>query len=220
MTPSTPLIDRDALNRNCWGNAAFGGPLADAVLAVARSLGDPVRGRTRAIVEELSPTIEAQAYPRSQSALHGLGQLPLHVDGAHLDRPPRYVVLACAVPGHLPSATTIVKFGDVPLSSSQRNLLETAPFLIRNGRRSFYSTVASRQRDYIRFDMACMEPVSADGAELRESFEDALARSRHHEIAWQADQILVIDNWRALHGRYAAGGRTSTDRKLLRVYVQ
>jgi hypothetical protein len=43
MTPSTPLIDRDALNRNCWGNAAFGGPLADAVLAVARSLGDPVR---------------------------------------------------------------------------------------------------------------------------------------------------------------------------------
>jgi len=113
-----------------------------------------------------------------------------------------------------------VRFADVPLSSSQRDLCETAPFLIRNGRRSFYSTVASRQRDYIRYDTACMTPVGPDGAELRETLQDALARSWRREVDWQPGQIVVIDNWRALHGRSAAGGRTSTDRKLLRVYVQ
>ena len=160
------------------------------------------------------------AFPRSQSALHGLGEIPFHVDGAHLDQPPRYVVLACAKPGDAPAATSIVRLIDVVLSPSYREQLDSTPFLVRNGRRSFYSTIASWRRSFVRFDLACMEPVSSDGIELIKVLSSALRECHRQNIIWQQGGIVIIDNWRALHGRSPRRGLVSPDRSLLRVYVQ
>jgi len=44
-------------------------------------------------VSVLRPQEQGQAHPYSISAVHGLGEQPLHVDGSHMFRPPDVVVL-------------------------------------------------------------------------------------------------------------------------------
>jgi hypothetical protein len=43
-------------------------------------------------VSVLRPTAAEEAHPRSLSAIHGLGEQPMHTDGAHLREPPDYLV--------------------------------------------------------------------------------------------------------------------------------
>ncbi|MGY5884973.1 hypothetical protein [Modestobacter lacusdianchii] len=56
-----------------------------------------------AAVSVLRPTAAEDAHPRSLSAIHGLGEQPLHTDGAHLQAPPDIVILHAAEPNGTPT---------------------------------------------------------------------------------------------------------------------
>ena len=126
----------------------------------ANILGTPAAGRDGRILERLTPQDTVTAKAKSLSVIHGLGSFPLHTDGAHRARPPRFLLLACIRPGILPVPTLLQRFSDLRLTVEQRGLCSTATFLIKNGRRSFYSTIAG-DRPYIRFDEGCMGPSTA-----------------------------------------------------------
>ena len=142
------LIDMDNLAarvlRDGWFKSTvteMGHAMHSAPENIARRLGDPVRGRAGQKIEALIPTEQARANAKSLSVVHGLGSFPMHTDGAHRLQPPRFVVLVCASPGKSPVTTTLIRFRDLQVSASEQAGLEAAPFLVRNGRRSFYSTI-------------------------------------------------------------------------------
>ena len=90
MTDFGALVSAAQLN----GWASGTGDI-DSIREHAASLGwveVPTRGGD-APVSVLRPTEASAAHPRSLSAEYGLGQQPLHTDGAHMVDPPDIVVL-------------------------------------------------------------------------------------------------------------------------------
>jgi Taurine catabolism dioxygenase TauD, TfdA family len=225
--PIFQLTDKDNLAarvpRDGWFKSTVTGMGLDmhsAPETVAERLGNPVSGRAGRKIEPLIPTKQGAANTNSLSVVHGVGSFPIHTDGAHRIQPPRFVVLVCASPGTSPVPTTLIRFRDLKFTASERTRLEAAPFLVRNGRRSFYSTICSPSRMFIRFDAGCMMP---QGPQSEASAR--LIAHRANEIGftlvhWRTGDVLVIDNWTVLHGRGLGISEASSDRKLLRVSVQ
>lgn len=193
----------------------------DDVLPALSELGDRLgmraSGRAAATLEVVAPRTVQQAHPRSLSSLHGLGSLPLHVELSHRVRPCRYVLLGCLDPGAPGVATTLLDRRTLDLTADETALLKGAPVLVRSGRRSFYSTIMPADGEYLRYDQACMEPVDERGRAAMRLVEERLARCPPERHDWRAGDILIIDNWRVLHGRASASA--AAGRRLARILV-
>jgi Taurine catabolism dioxygenase TauD, TfdA family len=198
----------------------IGGDLHATAETIAKNLGKPINGRAGKKIEPLIPTKQTGAHAKSLSVVHGLGSFPMHTDGAHLPQPPRFVVLVCASPGTAQVPTTLLRFRDLHVTEHDRTLLEAAPFLVRNGRRSFYSTICSRSRPFIRFDEGCMAPQSKEGEASARLIERRSAEIGVTAVHWLIGDVLIIDNWNVMHGRGLGATQASSDRKLFRVSVQ
>uniref|UniRef100_A0A974AHW2 TauD/TfdA family dioxygenase n=1 Tax=Bradyrhizobium quebecense TaxID=2748629 RepID=A0A974AHW2_9BRAD len=221
FTGKANLVDR--VLQDGWFKStatAMGYDMLSAPENIAKLLGNPIMGRAGQKIEPLIPTAPARANAKSLSVVHGLGSFPMHTDGAHRLQPPRFVVLVCASPGRSPVPTTLMRFRDLQIGTSERAQLETAPFLVRNGRRSFYSTICSRSRPFIRFDAGCMVPQSSESETSVKLIAHRANEVGFAPVHWRTGDVLVIDNWNVLHGRGLGVSEASSDRKLLRVSVQ
>jgi hypothetical protein len=163
-------------------------------------------------ISRLRPTDRGQAHPRSISAVHGLGEQPLHVDGAHMVRPPDVVVLTSENPSSTP--TNLWRFGadsKAPFEAMCHGL-----FVVGSGRSAFLSPVLeeTRRGRKLRYDPTIMIPADARAHEAAEYLNDAQAPA--FAFQWtEPDSILVIDNRSVLHGR-AALLEGDIDRELTR----
>jgi hypothetical protein len=225
--PVVQLADKDNLAgrvlRCGWFKSTvteMGHDMHAAPETIAKLFGNPVTGRAGQKIEPLIPTEQARANAKSLSVAHGLGSFPMHTDGAHQLQPPRFVVLVCASPGTSPVPTTLIRFRDLKVTASERTRLEAAPFLVRNGRRSFYSTICSRSRRFIRFDAGCMMPQGSESESSVKLIAHRASEVGFTLVNWRTGDVLVIDNWTVLHGRGLGISEASFDRKLLRVSVQ
>jgi hypothetical protein len=225
--PVVQLTDKDNLAdrvlRDGWFKSTvteMGDDIRSAPETTARRLGNPVTGRAARKIEPLIPTEHARANARSLSVVHGLGSFPMRTDGAHRLQPPRFVVLVCASPGMSPVPTTLIRFRDLEATASERTRLEAAPFLVRNGRRSFYSTICSASRMFIRYDAGCMMPQGSESEACLKLIAQRASEVGFTLVHWRMGDVLVIDNWNVLHGRGLGVSEASSDRKLLRVSVQ
>jgi alpha-ketoglutarate-dependent taurine dioxygenase len=193
--------------------------IAVEVLALARIFGNIVPGRARQLVERIIPQTADSSFAGSLSRTYGLDTLPLHTDTAHWPRPCRYLVIACANPGPVPTPTLLVDSRRARLSKPEELACRRAVFLIRNGRHSFYGSIWERGREFIRLDPGCMTALSADGKMALQAFQCDRQRHALYRHDWKPGTILVIDNWRVLHGR-GDGMPTAPGRVLLRAMVQ
>src|SRR5579871_2229761 len=187
---------------------------------LASRLGEPMAGRAGQLIETLSPLHTAEAKPKSLSVLHGLASFPLHTDGAHMLHPPHFIMLACVTPGSRGVPTVVVHLRDIRLDEPAFQCLRTAPFLVRNGRRSFYSTICDYDRPFIRFDPDCMTALDATGRAAMDLLSNHTAKCDRSTVDWKARDILIINNWNVLHGRGHFDSVTSPDRTLLRMSIQ
>ncbi len=187
------------------------------VQAMARDLAGPDTRLARRLFR-LRPRRVVNARPRSLSAKFGLGALPLHVDTAHWTIPARYVILGCVDAGAARSGTLLLHLRSDLFTPSEDQLLRTAVFRVHNGAKSFYATVRASGADYFRFDPVCMEPACAAAIDVLALMKDFPERTAPVSIQWMAGQVVVIDNWRALHGREAIPP-SDERRVLLRVVV-
>ncbi len=169
--------------------------------------------RGDATVSVLRPVDASAAHPKSLSANYGLGQQPLHTDGAHLPDPPDLVVLVSQRPSSTPTwlwrpATPVPWQPTIPSVALRHGM-----FLVRNGRDSFYAPALSGSR--YRYDPGCMTACDARAREVEQYFMKQLAEATTHE--WSgAGQVLVVDNRRVLHAR-SAMTKDDLDRELTRV---
>jgi hypothetical protein len=185
--------------------------------SVAKQIGEPVRVRTgEDFFSVLVPTTAKSARRHSLSRKFSRGEFEVHNDTAHWIRPCRYIFLACVDPGEGGRATLLLDTKQLPLSSEQTELLETAPMRIRNGRNSFYSTIFGRDRPFVRFDVGCMAGATPSASAAIRILRRENWPSKLREFYWQPGIGLVIDNWRVLHGRGAAS-QDDPKRRLLRI---
>ena len=195
-------------------------PLDAGLIAMANALGKPVGCRAgRILVESLRPTIKERAKPSSLSRQYSTGTFPLHADTAHWTTPCRYVVLGCADSGGADRATLLLDTSDLPFEDRERDRLYSTPFRVTNGRRSFFSTILSKKRPYIRLDPGCMSPVTPAGAQALATLSKDKWATEVVRFQWSINDILIIDNWRVLHGRVASSEKDDT-RELHRILIQ
>jgi len=193
--------------------------LRSNIVAVAQDLGAIVARRPDKPIDTILPSGPGTARQSTLSHQYGLGALPLHSDTAHWTVPCRYIVLACAEIGTVNTPTLLVNADDPSFSPDERLLLRSSTFLIKNGRKSFYSSLIDRKQRFTRFCPACMTPLTDSGMTAMNLYSMERQRDRVVTHRWEERNVLIIDNWRMLHGR---GNETPADplRRLLRVYVQ
>jgi hypothetical protein len=103
------------------------------------------------------------------------------------------------------------------MGERDESLLRSGVFLVRNGRRSWYSTVLCDKGPFIRFDPGCMAPANERGKLVDSLITARIEAARSTRIEWARGDALVVDNWKVLHGRDGADG--DDDRLLLRALV-
>lgn len=190
------------------------------LLAIANQLGTPTVSRAGASVcEILTPIESAYARPCSLSKIYSTGEFPLHTDTAHWTTPCRFILLACASDGGGKRSTLLLDTRKVALKEEQLSLLRTTPFRVKNGRNSFFSTILSNLRPFVRIDKGCMIAVKNADHTVLDIYSTNHWPSVAETISWEAGDIVILDNWRVLHGRGPAG-RLESNRRLIRILIQ
>lgn len=192
--------------------------LRSLTLELASGLGKPVRGRSQDVVEALTPKNSENAPPASLSKKYGLDAFPFHVDAAHWTVPARYLILCCVNPGDSAVPTQLVHRDMASLSEGEHQAARSGVFLFKNGRKSFYSSIFSLDREFIRYDPGCMEPQTPDADQALQLFSHERLGRLAHTVDWQAGDVVIIDNWQMLHAR-AGVNKSCSNRLLLRCLI-
>lgn len=189
--------------RELWAEAkvsgwAFGRGRLETVGSLATYLGwEPVetrRGEGR--ISTLRPTRRQDAHPRSISAVHGLEEQPLHVDGSHMPTPPDAVILHSASV----SATATNLFHYDHVASEPYSSLTHGLFVVGTGPWAFLAPAVDRNG--LRYDPTIMEPADARAREAADYLRTR--QSVPEKFHWtEPDTFLVIHNRSVLHGRAA-----------------
>ncbi len=188
------------------------------LMTAAHQIGKPI-GQKSGVVERITPRKAEEANPNSLSGKYGLAPFPLHCDTSQWPIPCRFIILGCVHSGSQSTPTFLLDRTKVSLSPTERRLATSSVFLIRNGRKSFYSTILSSRRNFIRYDPACMAAIDEKGSEAIKLYDHPVHQSLIQRITLSVGDVLVIDNWRMLHGRGECPD-VASNRSLLRVYVR
>lgn len=169
----------------------------------------PVKG-----ARQISPVAAENAPPNTLASRFGFGSFPLHTDCAHWRVPCEYIVLQCVAPGRGRRPTLFLDARDlesgVDWGAGVWSTGMLKPFLC--------SIREQRTRSAWRFNPECMRPCSQRARKERDLMHELLAKRAPNEHQWDAGDLLVIDNWRVLHGRGAASV-ADPDRILVRALV-
>ncbi|MCW7490857.1 Fe(II)-2OG oxygenase family protein [Leptospira meyeri] len=210
------------ISKNGWWFVDVGVNNLDMyLLSIAKYIGNINKSRRTNLVDILKPTSSENSRPESLSKIYGLGEFPLHTDTAHWAYPAKYIILGCKTKGSCDRTTTLLNWFDIKFTTSEKLLLKNAIFLFRNGSNSFYSTIESIFHPFIRYDRECMYPTSDDSSLLLEIIQEKIATIEKTAFSWENNRILIIDNWKILHGRSKTSNTNSnlSSRELHRVLV-
>jgi alpha-ketoglutarate-dependent taurine dioxygenase len=194
-------------------------PAASSLVDFAANFGKPVPSRNGGSLSEiLTPKDSVEAKPNSLSRFYGFGAFPFHTDSATHEKAPRLIFLRLVDNSSSDRPTVIVD----PLllsSEAQRRKLQNDVWVINGGTTAFYSTLLTRAPDgmCLRYDPHCMRPAHARFVESQAVIESLISKAEVHTVDWVANQLLVLDNWRVLHGRGCTASGEDRNRLLERV---
>ena len=173
-------------------------------------------------VQVLRPREACDAPPNIYSGIYGLGAFPLHTDLAHWYTPPRYLLLRCIegtdlVATYLIDGHRIAKtIGEDRL---QRALVQ--PRRPINGQHPLLHLLEydSSHGMRIRWDERFIIPATPNSIRVCEFMRESLGRSQRDFVTLQEPgDMLVVDNWRMLHGRSSIP-KAAMHREIERIYL-
>jgi hypothetical protein len=174
--------------------------------------------KTDDTVQLLRPQSHHQAAARSLSARHGRGAFPFHTDGAHLEMPPDFVLLAAKRVGQQTVPTHLLRFPSPSSSPETSEDMRLGVFRIDTGITRFYATgryADGASENCVRFDPGCMNPVDPRSRRL---IRTVTSTAPDHTHAWSDQgEILIIDNHHVLHSRGDAN--QAPDRAIYRLLL-
>jgi hypothetical protein len=77
----------------------------------------------------------------------------------------------------------------------------------------------NEHQSFIRFDPGCMTATTTDGIKALGVLAKENWPNQIESVCWKVGTVVVIDNWRMLHGRGRADCPDS-DRKLMRISIR
>lgn len=185
------------------------------------SLGIPLENHQKTIVSSLCPA--ASGNSSSYTGIHGLGEFPFHTDCAHWPKPPRYLGLR-AVQGDEQVKTKIISAGEAlrPFCHNVLRRIILKPRRPFRGKQYLYRLLetGSLGENRIRWDENFLIPANEQAASEFENFRSTLSKLSYEEFSLiDSSQILIVDNWKALHARGSVKGSWSP-RHIERFYLE
>lgn len=194
------------------------------LLEFAGMIGIPIPARPGGpLAQTLRPTLPELAPPRSMSASFGTGEFPFHTDGACMRLPPRWTLLRALIAEESMRPTFVHNVSDLPLSQRELQALRVGVWRVTGGATPFLTSVLTAESKIhaprLRFDPCCMSPVTPEAQIAQQALEACVARRPPVRVRWRTGMTIILDNWRALHGRGCAPPNGDGHRALLRVLV-
>lgn len=193
----------------------------DELIDISNVIGLPVESRIGGyIIDRLSPKKKESAYKNSLSNIHELNSFPLHSDTAYYKIPVKYIMLYCKNPGTGGRPTYLYDtYQLINTDEELRFKLTNTIYKVINGRNSFLTTLYNLDTSFFRFDRDCMRSTTSEGEELLKEIDSLIQKNDIQEVKWSLGDLLIIDNWRFLHGR---GSSKSEDfeRLLYRISIR
>ena len=214
--PSRQLRDLQAA-----GYCIFEPPQEESLESLAHRFGPTIASRPgRATVDVLVPKDREASRPGTLSFVHGRSAFPMHTETAHWPRPVELVLLRCLRPGAGKRATLLIDGWKLGLSDADIARLTQSLVVVKNGARSFLSSLVDRREHRIdfRFDASCMRAARDSDRAVWQAFEQAVQAAPARPISLRPGQCLAFDNRRMLHSR-GSSPVPDHDRRLERVYV-
>ncbi|RRQ52573.1 TauD/TfdA family dioxygenase [Sphingorhabdus wooponensis] len=166
------------------------------------------------------PQSREDAPRRSLSAITGFDRQPLHTDQAHIAKPAQFVLLECLEGGDNPCATEILIPDLESLKVNPPPVLTHPGWIANRGpNRRFYCQILAKSNEgtwRLRFDPGCMKNPSIENS-IELAAEVLESGATHNSVVLNTGDWLIIDNWRALHGR-GKGANFAKNRRLRRSY--
>ena len=168
-------------------------------LSISRKIGCVVEVPGFSEVQHLTPKIKEDQPRNTYSGNYGLDSFPLHTDLAHWHKPPRYVLLRCMVPDPRVH-TSILKFTDATKDLPD-NMICRALFKPRRPLDNRHFLLRFKSDETYRWDQLYLVPENRE-AKIISSRLSMIKRSLATEFKLtKTGQIVLIDNWKVLHGR-------------------
>lgn len=202
------------------GYALFGAVCADNVQRLGELLGEiRVDPRSPQSVRDIRPQTLYEAKPNTLSSRYGAGGFPFHTDVAHWEEPARYVLLYCEQPGSGARPTHLQNTWVWTLSPDDKSAALTEVWKTGHLRPQLCTVGRLGSRGLaLRFDEACMQPMTAGARKLRRTLVDQIRKCHVIDVNWTARMLLIIDNHRMLHARGRAR-QLDRDRVLKRALI-
>lgn len=155
------------------------------------------------------------------SSIYGFDSFPLHTDTAFRKVPTRFLIMKSL--HHSSTATVFFNFIDFynNLSEKYKTYFNNAIFSIKSTDGSYYNSLfLDKDKKFIRFDPLLMIPqnIAANHC-LKILCEQQNEKKNLLKISWDGANILIIDNWKILHGREKVVELEYNFRKIKRIYV-
>ena len=132
---------------------------------------------------------------------YGYEPFPFHTDGAHLQSPPDFMLLAAKQDDAGESPTHLKRLCEPPPPANDDDM-RRGVFRVDAGRRSFYITCQSAD-GRVRFDAGWMAPIDPRSRRLADAIRTGEPDYSHR---WtRSGEILIVDNTRVMHARGRVG---------------
>jgi len=175
-------------------------------------------------ISELLVKSKGEAKRHSLSAVFGRGRFPFHTDGAHLKKPPRFILLHARIADETIRPTIFKPFYFDRLSTDLVEQMQSMIWTVSDGFHYFYSPVLNvieREKSYfIRLDPVCMKPpMGKEGKMILKNLSIFLRSTPSYSVVWQDNSYLLLHNWQAVHARGSATRETRMARVLHRYSI-
>jgi len=147
----------------------------------------------------LTATTTCCAKRGTKSSLRGLGAFPPHTDEASRPIPPRYILLR-SLSGQTESATFFLRIQPNQIGERLISDLAGGLWAYRGSRVPHIGPVWVPDR--IKWDEDCMRPLDRIAKRAQCHFRTYVESAPTQRYLWSdRSSVLVIDNWKTLHGR-------------------
>jgi hypothetical protein len=175
-------------------------------------------------VQRLTPLAKEAALPNTYSGNFGISEFPLHTDLAHWATPPRFFMLRC-IRGAQTVVTKVLDGSELIRVFGEGNLRRIIvkprrPLLYGMRLLRLYKPPSSGTVGCIRWDSLYLLPASGQSGAAMNQIEALLLHLPQISITLsEPGDILIVDNWRCLHGRSPVE-EEARDRLIERVYLK
>jgi alpha-ketoglutarate-dependent taurine dioxygenase len=143
------------------------------------------------------------ARPGTLSGHYGMAAFPWHTDGAHYAQPPALSLMRRRAPTGTPTLL-LDAHSLLSLAPGLAERLRRQTWLVDGGARPFYASIVDRA-GRVRFNPHVMMPTSARAGEAELAFQALIEDAEPVEHAWEANELLLLDNTRIVHARPPIG---------------